>query len=48
MDDIFIEYGSLRLMVIDLEIVFIDHDIVYMGNTSWWRHNMTNMIDQEI
>ena len=28
MDDIYIEYGSMRLMVIDLEIVLNDHSIV--------------------
>ena len=28
MDDIYIEYGSMRLMVIDLEIVLNNHSIV--------------------
>ena len=28
MDDIYIEYGSMRLLVIDLEIVLNDHSIV--------------------
>ena len=28
MDDIYIEYGSMRLMVIDLEIILNDYSIV--------------------
>ena len=31
MDEIYIEYGSMRLTVIDLEIVLNDHSIVVHG-----------------
>ena len=45
MDDIYIEYGSMRLMVIDLEIVLNDHSIVVHEKYILVMPNKINMID---